>query len=417
MPKYNPFKPNDIINIGMFVGRVEELRVVERCLFQTKHGNAQHFMFQGERGIGKSSLLYYINMVALGNVAPFDGDKFRFLSVPVDLGGAQTQLDVVRKVGRGLRQAIAARKQLTEKAKAAWDWLTNWEILGVQYHKGPVDLDLEQVAEEFVSHLAEFCADTKDDIDGVLFLIDEADRPSADAGLGAYLKLIAERLTWAGCDRVVFGIAGLPTLLGKLRDSHESSPRLFHTMLLEPLETHERERVVNLGIEDANERNEVKTRITDDALTFLAELSEGYPHFVQQFSYSAFEHDKDDVIDVDDVGGAAFKPGGALTQLGDKFFSEMYHARISSEEYRRVLDAMADHGDQWVTRKTILEESGVSDSNVNNALASLKAKQVILQDDTRRGFYRLPTNSFAAWINAVRNARAKSDAAGQESLF
>jgi DNA-binding IclR family transcriptional regulator len=85
-------------------------------------------------------------------------------------------------------------------------------------------------------------------------------------------------------------------------------------------------------------------------------------------------------------------------------------ARISSEDYRRVLDAMAEHGDSWVSRKTIIAESGVSEANVGNALIALKTKEVVHQDDTRRGFYRLPTSSFAVWINAIRSARAKSDA-------
>jgi len=173
---------------------------------------------------------------------------------------------------------------------------------------------------------------------------------------------------------------------------------------------------VKLGIEDANEKNEVQTTITDDALEFLAQLSEGYPHFVQQFSFSAFEHDIDDIIDLEDVGDGAFRKGGALSQLGDKFFNEMYHARIASADYRRVLDAMAEHGDEWVARKTIINESGVSEANVGNALITLKARNIILQDDTRRGFYKLPTNSFAAWINAVRAARAKSDVEGKDAF-
>ncbi|WP_233093125.1 hypothetical protein, partial [Paracoccus sp. IB05] len=113
----------------------------------------------------------------------------------------------------------------------------------------------------------------------------------------------------------------------------------------------------------------------------------------------------DNTIDADDVRVGAFDEGGALAQLGDKFFNDMYHARISSEDYRRVLDAMAVHGDEWVNRQTIIKESGVSESNVNNAFLTLKAKQIILQDETRRGVYRLPTRSFAAWINAIRSAK------------
>lgn len=57
MLKYNTFRPNNIITPGMFVGRLEEINAIERCLFQAKNGNPQHFLVQGERGIGKSSLL------------------------------------------------------------------------------------------------------------------------------------------------------------------------------------------------------------------------------------------------------------------------------------------------------------------------------------------------------------------------
>ncbi|MER9412895.1 hypothetical protein [Mesorhizobium sp. M0589] len=408
--KYNPFRPNDIVHSGMFVGRLDELTLIEKCLFQTKHKNPQHFIVQGERGIGKSSLLFAVNMLAEGTLPPFAAPEFNFLSVSIDLGGCTTQNDVVRKIGRGLRKEIGSKNAVKEKAKAAWEWLSNWEVLGVSFSKEQIVLDTEEVAEQFVDNIAAFCEAMGSDIDGILFLIDEADRPSVDAGLGAYLKLIAERLKWQGCDRIVFGLAGLPTLLGKLRDSHESSPRLFSTMLLEPLEIDERKRVVRNGIEEANRKNAVKTTITEEAIDFLAELSEGYPHFVQQFSYSAFDHDKDNEIDIEDVGEGAFDDGGALTQLGDKFFKDMYLARVSSAEYRRVLDAMAEYGDDWVPRKTIIKESGVSEANVANALRALKAKEVILQDATLRGLYKLPTKSFAAWINAIRSARAKSDA-------
>ena len=408
--KYNPFKPNDIVHAGMFAGRIDELRIIERCLFQAKMGSQQHFMIQGERGIGKSSLLLYVNHVAEGRISPLKGDDLRFVSIPVDLGGCQSQSDIVRKVGRGLRQAIGQRNTLKESAKGVWDWITNWEVLGVKYNKTDNEIDLEEIAEQFVTNLADFCETTAHQVDGLLFLMDEADRPTVESGLGAYLKLISERLTWKGCHKVVFGLAGLPSLMEKLRDSHESSPRLFHTMNLLPLTPEERKRVIQIGLQEANVKNAVQTEITGEAINFLAELSEGYPHFLQQFSYCAFERDTDDVINEGDVGDGAFEDGGALSQLGDKFFNEMYHARISSAEYRRVLDAMAEHGDRWIPRKKIIAESGVTEANVTNALQALKSKGVILQDDKLRGSYRLPTNSFAAWINAVKAARAKSDA-------
>jgi hypothetical protein len=408
--KFNPFRPNNMVGPGMFVGRHDEIRMVEKCLYQAKNGNPQHFLVQGERGIGKSSLFLYVKAICGSGKGDGIREDLRFLVVSVDLGGSRSQIDIIRKIGRGLRQALGEHQAAKEMAKDFWSWLTNWEILGVKYTKDQDSLDPEQVADELVGKFVGFTASTLGTIDGVLILVDEADRPDVSAGLGEFLKFFAERLARKDCNNVLLGLAGLPTVIAKLRDSHESSPRLFHTMLLEPLEAEERKRVVRMGLHQAFSKNGYETKITNEALDFLAELSEGYPHFVQQFSYSAFDEDSDNVIDEDDVGNGAFKEGGALSQLGDKFFNEMYHARISSEDYRRVLDAMAEHGDSWVSRKKIIAESGVSEANVGNALVALKAKEVILQDDTRRGFYRLPTNSFAAWINAIRSARAKSDA-------
>ena len=408
--KYNPFRPNNMVGPGMFVGRIDELRTIARCLFQAKNGNPQHFLAQGERGIGKSSLLFYVELLARGQVSAKCYDLFRFLVVSVDLAAATTQLDIIRTMGRGLRQSLAGHHIAKAKATEFWDWITNWEILGVKYHKPEEDADPAVVADDLVERLTGFSDSTKDVLDGIVLLIDEADRPSVDAGLGEFLKLLTERLARRQCLTIVIGLAGLPTILGKLRDSHESSPRLFETLLLEPLEFEERKQVVTIGLAEANAKNDTITEISDDALELLAELSEGYPHFVQQFAFSAFAQDTDNLIDDEDVYEGAFKDGGALSQLGDKFFNEMYHARISSEDYRRVLDAMAEHGDEWVARKNIIKESGVSEANVDNALGTLKVKEVILQDETRRGFYRLPTNSFAAWINANKAARAKSDA-------
>lgn len=405
--KFNPYRPNDIIHPGMFVGRIDELNTIEKCLFQTRHGSPHHFLVQGERGIGKSSLLFIVNMVATGYMPAADDTRFNFLTVVVDLGGCADQADIIRKIGRGLRKEISKRHVVKERAKATWEWLSNWEILGVSYKKSAQEMDVEEIAEQFVDTIAELCDALGDTIDGVLFLIDEADRPPAEAGLGTYLKIISERLRRSNCDRVVFGLAGLPTLLTKLRESHESSPRLFQTVTLDQLETHERISVIERGIEEANQKNEVQTSIEDGAMKFLAELSEGYPHFVQQFSFSAFDHDSDDNIDIDDVGEGAFKQGGALSQLGDKYFSDMYHSKIQSDDYRIVLHEMAKKGDGWVSRKDLITTSKLTPSTVTNALNALKAREIIIADESRknRGFYRLPTKSFAVWINAFRSLR------------
>jgi hypothetical protein len=241
-------------------------------------------------------------------------------------------------------------------------------------------------------------------------LLDEADNPPSAADLGEFTKIFSERLSKRSLSRVLMMLAGQSLVVGRLRESHESSLRVFQIIEMRPLEKSEREQVIHRGLEIANEKNDRATEIRPSALELIASLSEGYPHFVQQFAFSAFHTDSDDVISDEDVNSGAFSENGAIVQLGAKYFSRMYFSKILASEYRRVLDYMASHGDDWVSRKEIVSSCGVVATNVDNALMALKSREIILQDDARRGFYRLPTRSFATWILAVGRS-------GNDDLF
>lgn len=396
----------------MFVGRVNELLSIERGLFQAKHGNPQHFLIEGERGIGKSSLLYLVARVAAGSMPPLIGsEKMGFIVLLVDLGNSHSQLDIVRAIARELRTEIGRMRVLQESAKKVWEFLTNWEVLGVRYHKSENVDAADDARDTLIDQIVDLCSGEAC-IDGIFVMIDEADAPPIEAGLGEFMKTFTERLTRRGCNRVLIGLAGLPALVGKLRASHESSPRIFSVLTLEPLEHEERKEVVERGLAVAKQRNETTTTATADALELIARLSEGYPHFVQQFSFCAFDSDDDNVIDSNDVLEGAYAENGAISQLGSKYFNEMYFGKISSDDYRLVLDTMSGYGDSWVARKDIQEESGLKRSTIANALNALKGRNIILADTSRQGFYRLPTKSFAAWIGAIKSVERRKGGGG-----
>ncbi len=105
MPKINPFQPNSPINPGMFVGRLEEVRILGANLLQARAGRPVHFMITGERGIGKSSPLTYLKYVAEGAV-PIEGTTARFLVVDTDVDPSTTQLDLMERIELGLRRAL-----------------------------------------------------------------------------------------------------------------------------------------------------------------------------------------------------------------------------------------------------------------------------------------------------------------------
>lgn len=374
---------------------------IEQSLFQTKNGNPQHFLIEGERGLGKSSLFLMVENQATGQIPLQSSEKVNFLVINIELDSTQTFFEILKSIAADFKRALAERDKIKKLASGVWDFLSNWEILGVRYHR--IDENLVQpyeILNALVVNFEKVIRLAEKEMDGILILIDEADRPGEKASLGELVKLLTEKLTKRGCDQVVIGMTGQPGLISKLRASHESSTRIFSSLTLKPLSDEENREVVLSGLEEANKVNKEQTFIDKDALELLSQLSEGYPHFLQEFAFKAFEQDVNNRICIEDVKNGAFGPFGALKQLGNKYFNDLYFTQIGSDEYRRVLQAMARFSDSWVNREMIKNEISIKETTLNNALQALKTRGIIVPNPAQPGEFRLPTKSFAAWIKA-----------------
>ncbi len=400
MMRFNPFKPGAIIHPGMFAGRIDELRALETALFQTQNGNAEHFLIHGERGIGKSSLLMVVNYYATGAITTIEKNTYNFVAVCIELEPNDTYEEIIRKVARELQRQLDKNQALKKRLKDVWQFITNWEVLGVKYNREttPPDAMLEELADKLAA-----IADTMaQDSGGIFVFIDEADKPPTGAGLGEFVKFLTERLTKRGANNVGIGVVGISGVIKKMRDSHESSVRILSQIRLSVLEDEERKDVVNLGLDEAEKKNGFRVSIEDNALALIAMLSEGYPHFIQQYAYSAFAHDSDNKIDLMDVITGLTKENGALQQLGMRYFENMYTDEVRSDDYRTVLQVIAQHSPAYVQRKTIIEESGLKRHTVDNALTALKKRGSVVAKSGQKGRYKLPSRSFATWINAFK---------------
>jgi len=402
MLKYNPFKPGSIIHPGMFAGRNKELRLLETALFQTKNGNPTHFLIHGERGIGKSSLLMFLNYIASGDIPVEKNITYNFLTVSIELEPKDNYPEIIRKVARDLQRQLDKNQKLKKKLKNIWDFITNWEVLGVKYNREtiPPTAMLEELSDKF----SEIAKSIVGDNDGIFLFIDEADKAPSEAELGEFAKAFTERLTKRGAHNVGLGIVGISSVIKKMRKSHESSIRIFTPVQLSPLEQDERNQVITLGLDEAEMKNGFRTLIDDEALNLISLLSEGYPHFIQQYSFSTFDHDTDNHINYIDVADALTKKNGALDQLGMKFFENMYTEEICSDDYRTVLQVIAAHSPNYVSRKTIIEESELKRHTVDNALTALKKRGSVVRRSGQKGQYKLPSHSFATWIQAFKIA-------------
>ena len=108
--------------------------------------------------------------------------------------------------------------------------------MGVEYkHDKSSSSDNVVLVDALCEGISTFIARANDSIDGILILIDEADKPAETAQLGEFCKLFTERMTKLRCEKVCIGIAGLPTLVNKLRsESRIPRPEYLKPFRLNP---------------------------------------------------------------------------------------------------------------------------------------------------------------------------------------
>jgi hypothetical protein len=407
--KYNPFKPGSIVHPGMFAGRLNEINEIEKLLFQTRNGNSSSFVVHGERGIGKSSLLFYINAVARGAIQSNDGTSFNFMVVSVSLEPHDTYKDIIYKIAREFERELKKNEIIKTALKEVWDFITNWEVMGVKYQKIKEELDVDVMLEELTEKIISVLERTNTTLDGIYIFIDEADKPSSNPNLGVLSKYMTERIHKKGIQNFGIAIIGISSVLEKIKESHESALRIFSYYNLEPLNPSERKIVIELGLDEAKEKNGTETSIDEDAKDVISGFSEGYPHFLQQYAYSAFEVDSDNKIDNEDVFKGLIMENGALHQLGVRYFDNMYFKEIYSEDYRKILKLMASHDDVYISKKTIVAKTGLKDYTVQNAITACARKGILTLKPGSRGMYKLVSNSFRAWLLTYAKAFSKKD--------
>ena len=130
--KYNPFKPNSPVFTGMFSGRTHELERLDYLLFQTQMSNPTHILINGERGIGKTSLLIVANHFAKGTLQ-WEEEKYNFITIQVSIRPETTLIDFAKKLNTQIKRALSQSEQGLTFLKKTWEFLTNFESNFIRY--------------------------------------------------------------------------------------------------------------------------------------------------------------------------------------------------------------------------------------------------------------------------------------------
>ena len=400
----------------MFAGRYEELETLEKGLFQTKHGQPINFLLTGDRGIGKSSMLLTLRHLSSGGVDSLKHGKFNFLSVDIQVSDKLDIVTLLKLSERSISREVGRVETVRSFLNDTWDFVQRLRVMDSGVSAAQQDSEVELLIDSFSYSLSETCKrlvaprQGESKKDGIIFFIDEADNAIPELRLGYFVKNVTEALMRNDCHNVMFILAGLPDTTEKLSKSHESSVRIFTQIKLRELSVPDRKYVIDRGLEAGNKINTENTTITDDARDQIAAFSEGYPHFIQQFAYCAFDGNTDGEISSEDVLDSAFKPGGAIDAIGDRYYASAFNDKIKSDEYRQVLAIMAESLNSWVTKAEIRIKFTGDESTLSNALQALTTRKIILKNPSKVGEYRLQQRGFALWIKLFGN-RARDKAA------
>lgn len=327
-PHQNPFSPGAGSPPPELAGRDELLRQAEIILGRIKAGRyEQSMLLVGLRGVGKTVLLSRIREMAEAQgygVAMIEATESR--SLPEMLVPALRQVlfkldamaDVSDKVKRGLR--VLSSFVSAMKVKVA-----DVEIgIGIDPERGTGDSgNLEADLTQLFLSLGEAANDRGT---AVAVIVDEMQYLS-EAEMSALIMAIH----WISQRRLPLVLvgAGLPQLVGLAGRSRSYAERLFQYP-----------RVDALAPDDAKEalRGPVTKQgavINPDALDYLVRTTRGYPYFLQEWGYQAWNLAPSSPID---LHAAQRATGSSIKKLDESFFRVRFDRLTPREkDYMRAL--------------------------------------------------------------------------------
>jgi Cdc6-like AAA superfamily ATPase len=384
----NPFTPNAPIDPEYFAGRIGEVVKIQSALNQTMHGKTQHILLAGERGIGKTSLGLYARYIAK-QPNPVLKTEFRYATAYYTVERDQSLVDVCRGLATRLLQNIDE-----SLAKKCTDRLKKLKLHFAIHVPGLAEINVDPQAlpevesrlyADFEKAIEEAWDELKNTYNGILLVVDEIHNLGTFKGVGAFFKVVSEAWAVDGYRNAMFAVIGLPNVPTDISDDDPSAPRIFSHVELKRMTTEECLNIVRNCITKSGKS------ITDDAAAAIATRSGGFPYFLHQLGYDAYEQDSDEKIDMDDLN-LAFST--SLTQFERMFFGGLYKS-VEGRQKQKIVDALASCYSSPRTAAELARTLKIK--NVHQYLKPLEKDGIVERAKSR---YRLTSELLSIYVQA-----------------
>lgn len=364
-PVKNPFSPGAGAPPPELAGRQPILDTAKIMLQRLKAGRSEKsYLLVGLRGVGKTVLLGEIDRLAesLGYKAIFieahERKTLAALLLP-SLRDLLFQLDRMENISQKVKRAFRVFKSFLRSIKIKVESIE--VTLDVEPEIGTADSgDLESDLPALLEVIAEAALDRKI---VVAIIIDELQYLSENelsALIMAIHRVMQKKLP------IAFVGAGLPQLVGLTGKSKSYSERLFDFPEIGPLQD---EDAIAALQRPAMEQG---VSFTEEALNEILFQTKGYPYFIQEWGYQAWNVAEASPIDLETVKRATKE---SIDRLDKNFFRVRFD-RLTPRE-KEYLSALAVLGEGAQRSGAIAEKLGVTPQSIAPIRNSLIKKGMI----------------------------------------
>ncbi|MBN1942574.1 MAG: ATP-binding protein [Phycisphaerae bacterium] len=388
----SPFFPGKPVTPEFFIGREEQIKLLERAIRQAKSGSPQYLFITGERGIGKSSLVSLAGQLA--------EREHGFISAQCQLGGA----DSVGEVCRRMYQALVSQlpdKSLFDKVRGVFDkYVERIDLFGIGVEFKKDAESRESLVENFLPLLFRVGQVVRDaGKNGVFLAADDLNGIATNTQFAHFLKSMVDQIA-VGPQRNfpwVFSLVGIPERMDDLKSKQPSIDRIF-----QPIELSIMREKDAVAFFEQSFRSVDHTWDTN-ALQLMAQLAGGHPVMWHEVGDAVFWEDQDGHIDESDVLERGLNV--ACENVGRKYLARPLYDELRSKVYQNILKHIGHQKSPVMKRSDVLRElPSAQAKNFDNFIQKMRNLGVIRNIPGTRGEYEFVNLLYYFYIT-LRTAR------------
>lgn len=327
----NPYAPGAGTPPPLLAGRDDIVEIAELALRRAKAGMAaKSFVAVGLRGVGKTVVLNKVS-----DLAETHGYETAFIEAVEDRPLVQSLIPQMRRIVLKLDRIAGAQENVKRAIRALRSFASVFRM-----HVGEIEIGVN--AEAGLADSGDFNTDLADLLvavgsaakarnSAVAIILDEVQYLSEEE-LGALIAAI-HKTNQKQLPVVLVG-AGLPQVLGKMGEAKSYAERLFEFPRVQALSEADANKAISEPALAAG------VRFDDQALAAIFNSTKGYPYFLQEWAYVAWNIAPKSPITKGDVIAAERE---AIKRLDESFFRVRFDRMTPTEKkYTRAMASLGE---------------------------------------------------------------------------